>query len=55
MVTPRFARRCSNVDMGGCQHYGPFLGAYYNTAPNRVSKKGYNFDNQLYKLRACLL
>ena len=20
--------------MGGCQKYGPFLGTYYNTAPN---------------------
>ena len=20
--------------MGGCQHYGPFLAPYYNTAPN---------------------
>ena len=20
--------------MGGCQNYGPFLGPYYNTAPN---------------------
>ena len=22
--------------MGGCQNYGPFLGPYYNTAPNIV-------------------
>ena len=23
-----------DVDMGGCQNYGPFLGPYYSTAPN---------------------
>ena len=22
------------IHMGGCQHYGPFLDPYYNTAPN---------------------
>ena len=22
------------LHMGGCQKYGPFLGPYYNTAPN---------------------
>ena len=22
-----------NLDIGGCQNYGPFLGPYYNTAP----------------------
>ena len=22
------------IYMGGCQNYGPFLGPYYNTAPN---------------------
>ena len=22
------------LNMGGCQHYGPFLNAHYNTAPN---------------------
>ena len=24
--------------MGGCQNYGPFLGPYYNTAPNIFDK-----------------
>ena len=23
-----------HVHVGGCQNYGPFLGPYYNTAPN---------------------
>ena len=26
--------RCIYIYMGGCQNYGPFLGPYYNTAPN---------------------
>ena len=26
--------RCKSCYMGGCQNYGPFLGPYYNTAPN---------------------
>ena len=28
-----------NLDIGGCQNYGPFLGPYYNTAPI-ISGKG---------------
>ena len=24
----------AQVYMGGCQNYGPFLGPYYNTAPD---------------------
>ena len=33
--------------MGGCQNYGPFLGPYYNTAPNNFGypKRDHNFDN----------
>ena len=29
------------VHVGGCQNYGPFLGPYYNTAPNiKGTQKG---------------
>ena len=36
--------------LGGCQKYGPFLGSYYNTAPNiQGTQQGiiiyHNFDN----------
>ena len=36
--------------MGGCQNYGPFLGPYYNTAPNikGTPKRDHNFDNRPY-------
>ena len=32
--------------MGGCQNYGPFLGPYYNTYPER----DLNFDNYPFEL-----
>ena len=37
--------------MGGCQNYGPFLGPYYNTAPNVFGypKRDHNFDNYPYR------
>ena len=36
--------------MVDCQHYGPFLGPYYNTGPNTGPilgdpKRDHNFDN----------
>ena len=33
--------------VGGCQNYGPFLGPYYNTAPNIFGypKRDHSFDN----------
>ena len=32
--------------MGGCQNYGLFLGAYYNTGPNLGDpKRDHNFDS----------
>ena len=27
-------RQECHAELGGCQNYGPFLGPYYNTAPN---------------------
>ena len=35
-----------NYKVGDCQHYGPFLGPYYNTGPNLGDpKRDHNFDN----------
>ena len=30
----RLCAVCVYIYMGGCQNLGPFLGPYYNTAPN---------------------
>ena len=33
---------CLGIYIGDCQNYGPFLGPYYNTGPNKIGgpKKG---------------
>ena len=40
----------SRTNLGDCQNYGPLLGPYYNTGPNKGPnlgdpKRDHNFDN----------
>ena len=38
------------IYMAGCQNDGPFLGPYYNTAPNYLGypERDHSFDNHPY-------
>ena len=46
-LNPNSGLKGQQKHVGGCQNYGPFLGPYYNTAPNILGypKRDHNFDN----------